>query len=141
MMRERTLTIVKPDAVRAGNLGNIIAMLESGGFAIVDLKWIRMDGARAEGFYAVHRERPFFSSLIEFMTSGPIVALVLEADNAISVLREAMGATDPAKAAKGSIRKKYGSSIEKNAIHGSDSTASAETEIGYLFPGVSFRPE
>lgn len=140
-MRERTLTIIKPDAVRARHLGDIIAVLEDKGFDIVDLKWIRMDRAKAEGFYAVHRERPFFPSLIEFMTSGPVVAMVLEAEGAINGLREVMGATDPAKAPEGSIRRLYGSSIEKNAIHGSDSPGSAEFEIGFLFPGVGNRPE
>lgn len=133
-MREKTLTIVKPDAVKAKHVGEIMTFLEAEGFEIFDLKMIRMEKEQAEGFYAVHRERHFFSSLIRFMTSGPVVAMVVGRENAISHLRQAMGSTDPAQAAEGSIRRRFGTSVEKNAIHGSDSADSAAFEIGFLFP-------
>jgi nucleoside-diphosphate kinase len=133
---QRTLTIVKPDAVAAGNTGNILAHLEREGFRIVALRKLRLSTAQAEGFYAVHRERPFFGSLVEFMTSGPCVPVVLERDNAVLHLREVMGATDVAKAADGTIRKIYGTSIEANAIHGSDSLENAAIEAAYFFSGT-----
>lgn len=133
---QRTLTIVKPDAVAAGNTGNILAHLEREGFRIVALRKLRLSTAQAEGFYAVHRERPFFGSLVEFMTSGPCVPVVLERDNAVLHLREVMGATDVAKAAEGTIRKIYGTSIEANAIHGSDSAENAAIEAAYFFSGT-----
>lgn len=132
----RTLTIVKPDAVAAGNTGAILAAVEEAGFRLVALRLVRLDRREAEGFYAVHRERPFFGSLCEFMSSGPAVAAVLEREDAVSSLRALMGATSPAEAAEGTIRARFASSIERNAIHGSDSPENAAIEIGYFFPGV-----
>ena len=135
-MRERTLCIIKPDAVAARQVGSILARLEKAGFEIVALRMRRLSPAEAEGFYHVHRERPFFNSLVDFMASGPCVPMVLEAENAIARLREIMGATDPAKAAPGTIRKDFASSIEANRIHGSDAAETARFEIGYFFPGI-----
>lgn len=132
----RTLTIVKPDAVAAGNTGAILAAVEAAGFRLAALRLVRMDRLEAEGFYAVHRERPFFGSLCEFMSSGPAVAAVLEREDAVASLRQLMGATNPAEAAEGTIRARFASSIERNAIHGSDSPENAATEIAYFFPGV-----
>lgn len=132
----RTLTIVKPDAVAAGNTGAILAAVEEAGFRLVALRLVRLDRREAEGFYAVHRERPFFGSLCEFMSSGPAVAAVLEREDAVSSLRALMGATNPAEAAEGTIRARFASSIERNAIHGSDSPENAAIEIAYFFPGV-----
>jgi len=130
------LCIIKPDAVAAGQAGQILARLEGAGFRIVALRLRRLSPADAEGFYHVHRERPFFNSLVDFMASGPCVPMVLERDNAIARLRELMGATDPAKAAAGTIRKDFASSIEANRIHGSDAAETARFEIGYFFPGI-----
>ena len=130
---ERTLTIIKPDAVKAGHVGNVLARLEKEGFRILGMKFVQLTREKAEGFYAVHRERPFFSSLVKFMTEGPVLAIVLEKQNAIAHLRNVMGATDPARAEHGTIRKQYAESIERNAIHGSDSPETAEYEIGYFF--------
>ena len=138
-MRERTLCIIKPDAVAARQVGQILARLEGAGFEIVALRLRRLSPAEAEGFYHVHRERPFFNSLVEFMASGPCVPMVLEAENAIAKLREIMGATDPAKAAAGTIRKDFASSIEANRIHGSDAAETARFEIGYFFPGIEIQ--
>ena len=135
-MRERTLCIIKPDAVAARQVGSILARLEKAGFEIVALRMRRLSPAEAEGFYHVHRERPFFNSLVDFMASGPCMPMVLEAENAIARLREIMGATDPAKAAPGTIRKDFASSIEANRIHGSDAAETARFEIGYFFPGI-----
>ena len=135
-VRERTLCIIKPDAVAARQVGSILARLEGAGFVIVALRMRRLSPADAEGFYHVHRERPFFKSLVDFMASGPCVPMVLEGDNAIAKLRELMGATDPAKAAPGTIRKDFASSIEANRIHGSDAAETARFEIGYFFPGI-----
>jgi len=132
-MVERTLTIIKPDGVQQRCAGEIIAMIEKAGFRIAAARLIHMTRAEAQGFYAVHRERPFFASLTEFMSSGPCIPMVLEAEDAIRRLRDLMGATDPAKAAEGTIRKRFASSIEKNVIHGSDATATAATEIRYFF--------
>lgn len=132
----RTLTIVKPDAVAAGNTGAILAAVEKAGFRLVAMRLVRLDRREAEGFYAVHRERPFFGSLCEFMSSGPAVAAVLEREDAVSSLRQLMGATNPAEAAEGTIRARFASSIERNAIHGSDSPENAAVEIAYFFPGV-----
>lgn len=132
----RTLTIVKPDAVAAGNTGAILAAVEEAGFRLVAMRLVRLDRREAEGFYAVHRERPFFGSLCEFMSSGPAVAAVLEREDAVSSLRQLMGATNPAEAAEGTIRARFASSIERNAIHGSDSPENAAVEIAYFFPGV-----
>jgi nucleoside-diphosphate kinase len=134
---ERTFSIVKPDAVAAGQAGAVLSRLEKAGFRIVALRMRSLSRAEAEGFYHVHRGRPFFSSLCAFMSSGPCVTMVLERENAIAHLREIMGATDPAKAAPGTIRKDLAASIERNAIHGSDAPETAAFEIGYFFPGVS----
>ncbi|HEX7418281.1 MAG TPA: nucleoside-diphosphate kinase [Thermoanaerobaculia bacterium] len=133
-MTNRTFTIIKPDSVRKGNTDKILARLKSEGFKVLAKKELRMSRKQAESFYAVHRERPFFGSLVEYMTSGPVVVAALERDNAVTTLRKVMGATDPAKADKGTIRKDFGESIEQNAIHGSDSDENAKTEIGFFFP-------
>lgn len=130
---EMTLAIVKPDAVAAGHAGNILAHLEKQGFKIRGLRVLRLSRAQAEAFYAVHRERPFYGSLVAFMTEGPVVPVALERDNAVAALREAMGATDVAKAAPGTIRNLYGTSIERNAIHGSDSAENAAKELAFFF--------
>ncbi len=132
-MIERTLSIIKPDSVSRGLAGEILKRLEQEKFRIVAMKMVKLSLPQAEGFYAVHRERPFFSSLTKFMTEDRVVVMVLEAENAISRLREVMGATDPAKAAEGTIRKVYGSSIERNCVHGSDAPETARFEIGYFF--------
>ena len=132
-MTERTLAIIKPDAVAGGVAGRIIAKIEHGGFKILAAKMIRMSFEDAAGFYAVHRQRPFFKSLCTFMTQWPCIPMVLEADNAIQRWRDLMGATDPAKAAAGTIRKEFASSIESNAVHGSDAPETAATEIAYFF--------
>ena len=131
----RTLSIVKPDAVADGKTGAILQALEAADFRIVGLRMVRMTKAEAEGFYAVHRERPFFSSLTDFMSSGPAVVMALERDDAIRELRRLMGATNPADAAPGTIRARFASSIERNAIHGSDAPETAAGELGYFFPG------
>ena len=133
MPLERTLTIVKPDAVAKNAIGGIVDRFERAGFKILAAKLVRLTAEQAAGFYIVHKERPFYGSLCAFMTSGPCVPIVLEADNAIARLRELMGATDPAKAAAGTIRKDFASSIEANAVHGSDSPESAAFEIPYFF--------
>jgi nucleoside-diphosphate kinase len=133
-MKERTLTIIKPDAVKAKQAGRILARIEEAGFEIVALRLRHLTRAQAEGFYQVHRERPFYASLCAFMSSGPCITLVLERDEAIARLRELMGATDPAKAAPGTIRRDFASSIEANCIHGSDGPETARFEIGYFFP-------
>jgi nucleoside-diphosphate kinase len=130
---ERTLAIIKPDAVTSGVAGRIIAKIEAGGFKILAAKLVRMSFDDAAGFYAVHRQRPFFKSLCTFMTQGPCMPMVLEADNAIQRWRDLMGATDPAKAAAGTIRKEFAASIEANAVHGSDAPGTATTEIAYFF--------
>ena len=136
MTTERTLAIIKPDAVAGGVAGRIIAKIEHGGFKILAAKMIQMSFDDAAGFYAVHRQRPFFKSLCTFMTQGPSIPMVLERDNAIQRWRELMGATDPAKAAAGTIRKDFASSIEANAVHGSDAPATAAFEISYFFSGL-----
>jgi nucleoside-diphosphate kinase len=133
---ERTFSIIKPDAVKAGNAGAILSRLEKAGFRIVALRLRGLTPAEAEGFYRVHRARPFFASLCAFMSSGPCVTMVLERSSAIAELREIMGATDPAKAAPGTIRKDFAASIEANAIHGSDAPETAAFEISYFFPGI-----
>jgi len=130
---QKTFTILKPDTVKAGNAGAVIREIEKAGFRIRSMKMLQLTEAQAQGFYYVHKERPFFGSLVKFMTEGPIVAMVLEADNAIEKLRKVMGATDPAKADAGTIRKQFGSNIERNAIHGSDGPDTAAFEIGYFF--------
>ena len=139
-MKERTFSIIKPDAMKARQAGEILSRLEKAGFEVVALRRRRLTRAEAEGFYHVHRERPFFRSLTEFMSSGPCLTMVLEADGAISRLREVMGATDPAQAAPGTIRRDLASSIEANCIHGSDAPETARFEIGYFFPGIELPP-
>ena len=135
-MIERTLAIIKPDAVAAGHPSQILARLEKAGFRIVALRMRDLSRTQAEAFYHVHRERPFFAGLCAFMSSGPCITMVLERENAIAHLREIMGATDPAKAAPGTIRKDFASSIERNAIHGSDAPETAADEIRYFFPAI-----
>jgi nucleoside-diphosphate kinase len=135
-MSQRTFSIIKPDAVRKGYTAAILAELEKAGFKIVAIKRISISNAQAEGFYHVHSARPFFASLTQFMSSGPIFPMVLEKDNAIADLRKLMGATNPANAEEGTIRKKFAGSIEENAIHGSDAEDTAAFEIGYFFAGL-----
>lgn len=135
-MSERTLAIIKPDAVKKQVIGDIIHRYEQAGLKPVAIRMIHMSKLVAEGFYAVHKARPFFGSLCDFMSSGPAVVLVLQGDNAIKKNRELMGATDPAKADAGTIRKAHGANIEFNAVHGSDSPETALFEIGYFFPGM-----
>ena len=134
-MAQRTFSIIKPDAVRKGHTGAILAEIEKAGFRIVSIRKQSISKEQAEGFYYVHKARPFFPSLCEFMSSGPLFLMVLEKDNAIADLRKLMGATNPANADEGTIRKKYADSIERNAIHGSDAEDTAAFEIGYWFAG------
>jgi nucleoside-diphosphate kinase len=134
MALERTLSIIKPDAVRKNLVGQILARFEAAGLRIIAARMMFLSRAEAEGFYAVHRGRPFFPDLVEFMSSGPVLVQVLEGDNAIAKNRELMGATDPKKAAKGTIRADFATSIDANAVHGSDSPETAQTEIAYFFP-------
>jgi nucleoside-diphosphate kinase len=133
MARERTLSIIKPDATERNLTGAINARIEQSGLRIIAQKRIRMTREQAEGFYAVHRERPFFKSLVEFMLTGPVVVQVLEGENAVAKYREVMGATDPAKAAPGTIRQQFARSIEANSVHGSDSPENAASEIAFFF--------
>jgi nucleoside-diphosphate kinase len=135
-MMQRTLAIIKPDAVERRLAGRIFQRIEAEGFQIRAMRRVQLIRAQAEGFYAVHRERPFFASLAAFMSSGPIIVLVLEADEAIRKWRTLMGATDPAKADPGTLRKEFAESIERNATHGSDAPDTAAFEIGYFFAGV-----
>jgi nucleoside-diphosphate kinase len=135
MAIERTLAIIKPDAVGRGLTGEIISRIHAAKFQIIAIKSLRLTKAEAEGFYAVHRERPFFKDLTEFMSSGKVVVMVLEAENAITKWRDTMGATDPAKAAPGTIRKELGTSIQNNCTHGSDAPQTAALEIAYFFAG------
>lgn len=132
-MSNRTFTIIKPDSVRKGNFGKIISRLEAEGFRILGLKKVSLSQKQAESFYGVHRERPFFGDLVRYMTSGPVFVAALQRDGAVAHLRKVMGATDPAKADAGTIRKDFGESIEQNAIHGSDSDENAKIEIGFFF--------
>ena len=134
-MPQRTFSIVKPDAVRKGDTAAILAEIQKAGFKIVAIKKLSISKVQAEGFYHVHAQRPFFASLTEFMSSGPIFPMVLEKDNAISDFRKLMGATNPANAEEGTIRKQFAASIEENAIHGSDAEDTAAFEIGYFFAG------
>jgi nucleoside-diphosphate kinase len=135
MALERTFSIVKPDATRRNLTGAVVAKLEEGGLRVVASKRIQMTQAQAEGFYAVHKERPFYGELVAFMTSGPVVVQVLEGENAIARNREIMGATNPEEAADGTIRKLYAENIEANSVHGSDSLENAAIEIAYFFAG------
>jgi nucleoside-diphosphate kinase len=136
MAKEKTFSIVKPDAVAAGKTGAIIQHLVDGGLRPVAMKLMHMSDAQAKGFYYVHRERPFFGDLVKFMTSGPCLVQVLEGENAIARNRELMGATDSKKAAEGTIRQKFGTDIERNAVHGSDAPETAKYEIGFFFSGA-----
>lgn len=133
---ERTFAIIKPDAVKARYAGKIIQRIEEAGFTIRAMQMRHLSVGEAEGFYAVHRERPFFGSLTRFMSSGPCIVMALEADGAIRKWRDLMGATDPAKADAGTLRKEFGASIENNATHGSDAADTAAYELGYFFPGI-----
>jgi nucleoside-diphosphate kinase len=134
MALERTLSIIKPDAVKKNVIGQILARFEQAGLRIVAARMKHLSRAEAEGFYAAHRERPFFRDLVDFMISGPVLIQVLEGENAIAKNRELMGATDPKKAEKGSIRADFAQSIDANAVHGSDSLDNARTEVAYFFP-------
>ena len=133
---ERTFAIIKPDAVSAGHTGAILQRIEAAGFSLIGMRRLRLNKTEAEGFYAVHRERPFFDSLTTFMSSGPIVVLALEAPHAIAKWRTLMGATDPAQADEGTLRRQFGTEIERNATHGSDAPETAAFELGYFFRGV-----
>lgn len=137
---ERTLAIIKPDAVAAGAIGQILSRIEAAGFTIRALKLVHLTKREAEGFYQVHRERPFFQDLTTFMSSGPTVPLLLERENAIAAWRELMGATNPAQAAEGTLRKEFATDIEKNAVHGSDSPATAAFEIAFFFSALDVCP-
>lgn len=137
---QRTFSIIKPDAVAAGHAGKILGLLEENGFRIVGLRMLRLSREQAEGFYAVHRARPFFASLVEFMGQGPVIVMALERDDAVRKLREVMGATNPAQAAEGTVRKLFAESIERNAIHGSDAPETAEIELRYFFNTLDLAP-
>jgi nucleoside-diphosphate kinase len=133
MSAERTFSIIKPDAVAAGQAGEILAMIQQAGFKIIGLRMTRLTPAQAQGFYAVHRERPFFNGLVQFMTEGPIIVMALEREDAVKKLREVMGATNPANAAEGTVRKRFAANIERNCIHGSDAPETAATELAFFF--------
>jgi nucleoside-diphosphate kinase len=133
MPLERTFSIIKPDAVAANQAGDILAMIQKAGFKVLALRMTRLSEAQARGFYAVHKERPFFEGLVKFMTEGPIVVMALEREKAILGLREVMGATNPEKAADGTVRKRFAANIERNCIHGSDAPETAETELRFFF--------
>ena len=135
-MTERTLSIIKPDAVKKRVMGEILRRFEAAGLTLVATKLVALSKAEAEGFYAVHKERPFFGSLTDFMSSGPILASVLEGEGAILAHRKIMGATNPAEAEEGTIRKDFATNIEQNAVHGSDAPETAQWEIGYFFSGL-----
>ena len=133
MSLDRTFSIIKPDAVAAGQAGEILAMIEKAGFRILALRMMKLDLRQAEGFYAVHRGKPFFESLVKFMTEGPVIVKALEREDAVAKLREIMGATNPANALEGTVRKRFAKSIERNCIHGSDASDTAEVELRYFF--------
>jgi nucleoside-diphosphate kinase len=130
---QRTFSIIKPDAVAAGQAGEILAMIQQAGFRVLALRMTRLSEAQAQAFYDVHRERPFFGGLVKFMTEGPIVVMALEREDAIRKLREVMGATNPANAAEGTVRKRFATNIERNCIHGSDAPETAEVELRFFF--------
>jgi nucleoside-diphosphate kinase len=130
---ERTFSIIKPDAVAAGQAGEILAMISKAGFRILALRMTRLTEAQAQRFYEVHREKPFYGSLVKFMSEGPIIVMALEREDAVKGLREVMGATNPAKAAEGTVRKRFATSVERNCIHGSDAPDTAETELRFFF--------
>ena len=135
-MRELTLSIIKPDAVAEGHAGEILSMLEQAGFRVRAMRMVRLSRGQAEGFYAVHREKPFFRGLVTFMTEGPAIVMALEREDAIARLRELMGATNPAQAAEGTIRQRFAASLERNAIHGSDAPDTAAFELAYFFSAL-----
>jgi nucleoside-diphosphate kinase len=133
MSVERTFSIIKPDAVAAGHAGEILAMLQKAGFKIIGMRMMQLSEPQAQAFYAVHKARPFFGGLVKFMTEGPIVALALEREDAVKQLREVMGATNPANAAEGTVRKRFATDIERNCIHGSDAPETAQDELRFFF--------
>jgi nucleoside-diphosphate kinase len=133
---QKTFSIIKPDAVASGKAGKILSLLEDNGFRVAALRMTKLSQSQAEGFYAVHRERPFYGSLVKFMTEGPVIVMALEREDAVKKLREVMGATNPANAAEGTVRKLYAESIERNAIHGSDAPETAAEELKYFFTSV-----
>ncbi|MGD1069968.1 MAG: nucleoside-diphosphate kinase [Bryobacteraceae bacterium] len=133
---EQTFSIIKPDAFASGKAGKILALLEEHGFRIVALRKVKLSQAQAEGFYAVHKERPFYASLVKFMTEGPVIVMALEREDAVKKLREVMGATNPANAAEGTVRRLFAESIERNAIHGSDAPETAAQELRYFFTTI-----
>lgn len=135
---QRTFSIIKPDAVQNGLAGKVLSTLEGAGFKIAGLRFVHLSQQEAETFYGVHKERPFFSGLVKFMTSGPVIVMALEREDAVVKLREVMGATNPANAAEGTIRKMFAESIERNAIHGSDSPENAAIELAFFFRGTDF---
>jgi nucleoside-diphosphate kinase len=139
-MIQRTLSIVKPDAVAKNAIGGVLALVEKAGLKVIAAKMIHMSRTEAEGFYAVHRERPFFGDLTKFMSEGPVLVSVLEGENAIERYRDVLGATNPEKAASGTVRKLYGTNIERNAAHGSDAPDTAAVEIGYFFNALELHP-
>jgi nucleoside-diphosphate kinase len=139
-MIQRTLSIVKPDAVAKNAIGGVLGLVEKAGLKVIAAKMIHMSRAEAEGFYAVHRERPFFNDLTTFMSEGPVLVSVLEGENAIERYRDVLGATNPEKAAPGTVRKLYGTNIERNAAHGSDAPETAAVEIGYFFNALELHP-
>jgi nucleoside-diphosphate kinase len=136
MAIQRTFSIIKPDAVEKNTIGGIVALIEGAGLKVKAMRMLHLSRPQAEGFYAVHKARPFFGELVEFMTRSPVVVMCLEGENAIAKYRDVMGATDPAKAAEGTIRKKFGANIGENACHGSDGPDTAVVEIAYYFPGL-----
>jgi|SRR3990167_621886 len=136
-MIERTFAIIKPEVVAAKNSGKIIDIIENNGFEILDIKKVEMSKDVAEHFYDIHKDRPFFNDLVKFISSGPIIVMALQKENAIQAWRDLIGATDPAKAAEGTIRKLFGESIDKNAVHGSDASETAKREIGIFFPELA----
>jgi nucleoside-diphosphate kinase len=133
---QKTFSIIKPDAVASGKAGKILSLLEGNGFRVAALRMTKLSQSQAEGFYAVHRERPFFASLVKFMTEGPVIVIALEREDAVKKLREVMGATNPANAVEGTVRKLFAESIERNAIHGSDAPETAAEELKYFFTSV-----
>ncbi len=135
-MSNKTFTIVKPDSVEKGNFGKIVSRIEAEGFEVAAVKKLRLSKSQAQEFYAVHNERPFFNDLVAYMTSGPVYVAALRKENAVQSLRNLMGATDPAKAEEGSLRKEFGESIERNAVHGSDSDENADREIHFFFSDI-----
>ncbi len=139
MAAERTLSIIKPDAVEQNNIGNIFAMIQRAGLKIIGMRMLHLSRAQAEGFYEVHKDRPFFGELVEFMTRGPVVVSALEGDDAVARYRTLMGATNPAEADEGTIRKAYGTDIGENACHGSDSVENGKVEVAYFFPEYLLR--